>query len=94
MRSRDGAAGRVYPDPRGRLRCASGVRAKGDALVDGHEREDGFRNQWGLAKIGAARAYTNIEVLKGAGVELGAGVTLGFLDTGIDWRTRRSPGTR
>ena len=55
-----------------------------DALVDGYEREDGFRNQWGLAKIGAGRAYANIEVLKGPGVEPGAGVTIGFLDTGID----------
>ena len=55
-----------------------------DALVDGYEREDGFRNQWGLAKIGAGRAYANIEVLKGAGIEPGAGVTIGFLDTGID----------
>ena len=57
---------------------------RADALVGGHEREDGFGNQWGLAKTGAARAYANIEVLKGAGVEPGAGVTLGFIDTGID----------
>ncbi len=55
-----------------------------NALVDGYEREDGFRNQWGLAKTGAGRAYANIEVLKGAGVEPGAGVTIGFIDTGID----------
>ncbi len=59
-------------------------KQRAEALVDGYEREDGFRNQWGLKKIGAARAYANIEVLKGAGVEPGAGVTLGFLDTGID----------
>ena len=57
---------------------------KAEALVDGYKREDGFRNQWGLAKIGAGRAYANIEVLKGAGVEPGTGVTIGFLDTGID----------
>ena len=57
---------------------------KAEALVDGYKREDGFRNQWGLAKIGAGRAYANIEVLKGAGAEPGAGVTIGFLDTGID----------
>ena len=57
---------------------------RADALVDGYEKEDGFRNQWGLAKIGAGRAYANIEVLKGAGVEPGAGVTIGFIDTGID----------
>ncbi len=59
-------------------------KQRADALVDDHEREDGFGNQWGLAKIGAARAYANIEVLRGAGVEPGAGVTIGFLDTGID----------
>ena len=57
---------------------------RADALVDGHEREDGFGNQWGLAKIDAGRAYANFEVLKGAGVEPGSGVTIGFLDTGID----------
>ena len=55
-----------------------------DTLVDGYERKKGFRNQWGLAKIGAGRAYANIEVSKGAGAEPGGGVTIGFLDTGID----------
>ena len=54
------------------------------ALAAGHERAGGFGNQWGLAKIGAGRAYANIEVLQGAGVEPGAGVTIGFIDTGID----------
>ena len=46
--------------------------------------EDGFKNQWGLEHINAGLAYANVELLKGASVAPGAGVTIGFLDSGID----------
>ena len=40
--------------------------------------------QWGLGSINADVAYDNIELLKGQAAEPGAGVTIGFIDSGID----------
>ena len=45
---------------------------------------DGFRNQGGLGHIKADVAYGHLELLHGPDTEPGAGVTLGFIDTGID----------
>ncbi len=45
---------------------------------------DGFRNQWGLEHIKADVAYRHLELLKGPDAQPGAGVTLGFIDSGID----------
>ena len=39
---------------------------------------------WGLGSINADVAYDNIESLKGQAAEPGAGVTIGFIDSGID----------
>ena len=39
---------------------------------------------WGLGSINADVAYDNIELLKGQAAEPGAGVTIGFIDSGID----------
>jgi hypothetical protein len=41
-------------------------------------------NQWGLETVNADWAYANVELLKGPGAKPGAGVTIGFIDTGID----------
>ena len=41
-------------------------------------------NQWGLDHVRAGRAYSNLELLKGADAKPGSGVTIGFIDTGID----------
>ena len=46
--------------------------------------KDSFQNQWGLEHMNAGLAYANIEVLKGEDAKPGAGVTIGFIDTGID----------
>ena len=43
-----------------------------------------FDNQWGLETINADWAYAHVELLKGQTAKPGAGVTIGFLDTGID----------
>ena len=43
-----------------------------------------FDNQWGLETINADWAYANVELLKGQTSKPGAGVTIGFIDTGID----------
>ena len=54
------------------------------AFADAHEDADDFRNQWGLEAIDAARAYAHVDLAMGVGGAPGAGVTVGFVDTGID----------
>ena len=49
-----------------------------------YAEETAFQNQWGLDAINAARAFANVELAEGAGTVPGAGVTVGFVDTGID----------
>ena len=43
-----------------------------------------FTAQWGLNAINAHRAYAHLKAIKGEQVKPGQGVTIGFLDTGID----------
>ena len=55
-----------------------------EAIANRH-RDDGlFWNQWGLETIGADKAWADVELLRGAGTMPGTGVTVGFIDTGID----------
>ncbi len=49
-----------------------------------HAEDTAFQNQWGLDAINADRAFANVELVEGAGAVPGAGVTVGFVDTGID----------
>ena len=46
--------------------------------------EDHFQNQWGLETIGADWAYAHVNLLKGENAAPGAGVVIGFIDSGID----------
>ena len=49
-----------------------------------HAEPTDFSNQWGLGAIRADYAYAHLELSKGASVKPGEGVTVGFIDTGID----------
>ena len=53
-------------------------------LAGEYRLKDGFKNQWGLETIGADRAYAHVNLLKGENTEPGSGVTIGFIDSGID----------
>ena len=66
--------------------CASETefRRLQEELAAPYAEETAFRNQWGLDAINAARAFAIVELAEGAGTAPGAGVTVGFLDTGID----------
>lgn len=66
--------------------CASETefRRLQEELAAPYAEETAYRNQWGLDAINAARAFANVELAEGAGTAPGAGVTVGFLDTGID----------
>lgn len=48
------------------------------------ENDLSFANQWGLDAVNADWAYANVELLKGKDAKPGAGVTIGFIDSGID----------
>ena len=43
-----------------------------------------FSNQWGLGRIRADQAYAHVELAFGSGTRPGEGVTIGFVDSGID----------
>ena len=53
-------------------------------LAEDYRRDRKFQRQWGLSHIRADAAYGNLDLLQGADAEPGSGVTIGFLDTGID----------
>ena len=54
----------------------------------------GFAKQWGLGAIHADRAYAHLKAIKGKHVKPGEGVTIGFVDTGIDRTHPSFKGTR
>ena len=56
------------------LRLAQGFRADDPSFV----------NQWGLNTVNADWAYAHVKLLRGNDAKPGAGVTIGFIDTGID----------
>ncbi len=58
--------------------------AQAEALATDHLADPAFGAQWGLESINAHRAYAHVDLLEGEGVAPGEGVTLGFIDTGID----------
>ncbi|MCY3745652.1 MAG: S8 family serine peptidase [Acidobacteria bacterium] len=58
--------------------------AEAEAISGWMTLHPGFRNQWGLEEIGAHRAYAHLRLLEGPDAEPGAGVTIGFIDSGID----------
>ena len=67
--------------------CLSGAdfQIKVSTLAQEYRDDDvSFDNQWGLETINADGAYANVELLKGEDAKPGAGVTIGFIDTGID----------
>ena len=49
-----------------------------------YRADPGFAKQWGLGAINADRAYAHLKAVKGKNVKPGEGVTIGFIDGGID----------
>ena len=72
----------------------SEYEAVANRAAGGYARTTSFENQWGLAAVGADRAYANLELRLGPGAEPGAGVVVGVLDTGIDLAHRAFRNTR
>jgi len=55
-----------------------------EALAEGYRSRRNFANQWGLRQVRADYAYGHLNQLQGDAVAPGAGVTIGFIDSGID----------
>ena len=55
-----------------------------ESLAAEYREHTNFKNQWGLSRVNADYAYGHLSQLKGEDVAPGAGVTIGFIDTGID----------
>ncbi|MDE0411654.1 MAG: S8 family serine peptidase [Gammaproteobacteria bacterium] len=55
-----------------------------DSHAEGYREQRNFKNQWGLSTIHADRAYAHVELIKGQDIAPGTGVTIGFVDSGID----------
>ena len=66
--------------------CAStdDFNSRAGRLALEYRLETPFRNQWGLGAVGADRAYAHVNLLKGENAGAGDGVTIGFIDSGID----------
>ena len=66
--------------------CASipDFNARAAQLAQGYADHPSFKVQWGLGSIGADRAYAHVNLLKGENAAPGSGVTIGFIDDGID----------
>ena len=58
--------------------------AMAEELAPEYGEDSLFQNQWGLDSINAQVAYANLNLLLGPDAEPGAGVTIGFVDSGID----------
>ena len=66
--------------------CASvpDFDARAAQLARGYADHPAFKVQWGLGSIGADRAYAHVNLLEGENAAPGSGVTIGFVDDGID----------
>ena len=67
--------------------CLSGTALEAQASLlaqDYRDNDVSLNNQWGLEAVNADWAYANVDLLKGVASKPGAGVTIGFIDSGID----------
>ncbi len=63
---------------------AAAFKTATNALAQQYRSHRNFANQWGLSRVGADHAYAHVNQLKGEAAAPGAGVTIGFIDSGID----------
>ena len=72
------------PTHEGGCLAEADFRTEAGALAEEYRSHPNFANQWGLGHINADYAYGHLTLLKGEGAAPGAGITIGFIDTGID----------
>ncbi len=59
-------------------------RQKINTWAAGYRADPAFINQWGLGAVKADRAYAHLRLSKGNNAKPGEGITIGFVDDGID----------
>ena len=72
------------PTHAGSCASAEDFRTETEALAAEYREHVNFKNQWGLSHVKADYAYGHVSQIKGEDVAPGAGVTIGFIDSGID----------
>ena len=75
---------RCIPTHDGRCASAEDFQTATEPLAAEHREHVNFKNQWGLSHIKADYAYGHLSQIKGEDAAPGAGVTIGFIDSGID----------
>ena len=63
---------------------AEDFQAETESLATEYGEHVNFENQWGLGHVKADYAYGHLRQIMGEDVAPGAGVTIGFIDSGID----------
>ena len=63
---------------------AEDFQAETESLAAEYREHVNFENQWGLGHVKADYAYGHLSQIMGEDVAPGAGVTIGFIDSGID----------
>ena len=63
---------------------AEDFQAETESLAAEYREHVNFENQWGLGHVKADYAYGHLRQIMGEDVAPGAGVTIGFIDSGID----------
>ena len=72
------------PTQDGNCVSAGDFQTETESLAAEYREHVNFENQWGLSHINAADAYGHVSQIKGEDAAPGAGVTIGFIDSGID----------
>ena len=72
------------PTHAGSCASAEDFRTETESLAAEYREHVNFKNQWGLSHVKADYAYGHVSQIKGEDVAPGAGVTIGFIDSGID----------
>ena len=75
---------RCIPVHDGECVPAADFEAAAEGLAAGYRAHPNFQTQWGLSHVGADHAYAFVNQIAGENAAPGAGVTIGFIDSGID----------
>ena len=78
------AADTCIPTHAGTCLSEADFRTAAETLAEGYRSRRSFANQWGLSHVRADHAYGHLGQLRGEAAAPGAGITIGFIDSGID----------
>ena len=59
-------------------------RQNAERIAARYRAHASFRERWGFKAVNADQAYAHMNLLKGINAKAGQGITIGFVDSGID----------